>query len=302
MLSIMPATVPNHPLTMPRFLGKLLPQPRPTWPNPEESVGELRYSSKNQNYWDTKGPALESLAPLKEEIKDLLNLYSDNITKKEPVSLLFDIFMIGRLKQTSCPTLIVICAKKEPRNRASKIIRESQLLDNYPGVLLGACSHHPRHPKSNPPQYIALIGKQALSFKGKEKENKNDSETVEIKVYTDIVKPEQVRTNGLSIYLPIDDFVPHENRAFRKSTIGGFLNVVTSDGLTVNAGLTVAHVFEASESITIATNSTGDFDDGFEFEFVSLTSDNHDCGVDNSIEPEPLRTSSKATLFYSNTN
>ncbi|RDW60708.1 hypothetical protein BP6252_12091 [Coleophoma cylindrospora] len=235
-------------------LAKHLQPTLPKWLNPQASFGTHRCLEKGLNFWDITGPSLGQLTLLRREIQILLSDHSESLTQslREPATVMFDLFMIGATKELACPTLAIISEKKGPRLQVITIIRERQVLQKYPGVLLGGCSRHPRYLKSNSPRSIAT--------------GHDSVEKSMLPLQTRVLFRESagIPANGLQIYIPQPN-----SRILRKATVGGFLDLSSEAFSNMTVGITVAHAFEvidediASDSLQESQNS------GLEFCFDS---------------------------------
>ncbi|RDW91550.1 hypothetical protein BP5796_02715 [Coleophoma crateriformis] len=237
---------------LPDVLAKHLRPTLPKWPNPQASIGTHRCLEKGLNFWDITGPGLGQLKPLRREIQILLSDHSESLAQslRESATVMFDLFMIGATKELACPTLVIISDKKPPRLQVITIIRERQVLQKYPGVLLGGCSRHPRYPKSNPPQSIAT--------------GRDSMEKSMLPLQTRVLFRESagIPANGLRIYIPQPN-----SRKLRKATVGGFLDLNSEAFSNMTVGITVAHAFEVIEE-DVAFDSLQDSQNrGLEFCF-----------------------------------
>jgi hypothetical protein len=164
------------------------------WPNPQQSVGTLRYNDGKRSFWEVKDPGRKELAPLEVEVQQLLNTHNEHFKEREASNLSFSIFMVGRNETTSSPTLVIISANKRSRQKVVDTILSSKILDKYEGVLLGQYSKHSRHPQSGPAECIAFNEEDWIS-------NLFSGPRVYIKKRSSQVK------SGTSIYIPTDDFI-----------------------------------------------------------------------------------------------
>jgi hypothetical protein len=78
-------------------------------------------------------------------VKELLDPVAEYLHEQEPKPsfIAFGMYMIGRDEARSNPTLLISCERKTPRQKAVKLIRESTILKETPGVRL---AESPRPP------------------------------------------------------------------------------------------------------------------------------------------------------------
>ena len=202
---------------------------------PRESIGAFCVRAKTWSFldvsiWDITGQGLEQTKSLKPAVKKLLDDHNDSLAQgqKVPVTVMFDVFMIGGSEISAAPTLVVICQQKGPRLAVIDVIRGSRVLDSYHGVRLGGCSQHPRYPGVYMPQSIATGPIAAGTM---------------LPVGSKVLCERGVRHSmgGMRVYIP-----QQRSGMFRKATIGGFLGLEKKHNSWV-LGLTVAHAFETLE-------------------------------------------------------
>lgn len=247
------STVTHHPRELLPFLARLLPKSSTShpisWPNPEASIGQYRSTFHGQKFWEVIHPGRKQLAPLLPAVKSLLDAHNEELKERETVPILFALFMVGRTEVTSCPTLVIICSKKGPRQKVADLIRNSEVLHKYPSVLLGTSSKHPRIPASGPPQSVAS---------GMESDMQGSSQS-DRPIY--VKKSEFRAACGDPIYIPVDDDSKvQESRTFRRATIGGYLKLKVKDGMITVVAITVAHAFERPHQDTNVPKSTEESD------------------------------------------
>ena len=110
-----------------------------TWPNPEQSVGRFIHQIGKNCVWEAKGEALRAYNALAPSIKDFLDVSVEPI----PCWVGWSMYMIGRIVQKASPTIIFYCEEEKHRCKVRNIIKDSKLLDGYPGFKTG---HMPRPP------------------------------------------------------------------------------------------------------------------------------------------------------------
>lgn len=260
----------NVPLLARLKTQKPTPTP-PRWPDPEQSIGKHRWTFGERKFWDIIGPGLKQLAPLLAEATSLLHTHNEYLKEREASTMFLDLFMVGKSEASSCPTLLIICTKAIPRQRVVEVIRRSEILDKYPGVLLGACSKHPRDPLAGSPRSIAFGNKEVVS---------QTLTALEARVY--IKKSDHEMICGTSIYIPIDNHLLNGFGRFRRATIGGFLDIKSKDGTTTTVGMTAAHAFEPLSSEDLSDSSEDSKASGFEFEFEFVGPSPEECWGDYS--------------------
>ena len=201
-----------------------------SWPNAELSAGgELSSFDRSHRCWETVGPALDLANRISREVRKLLDERYAYLNDGEPIDsyVSFGLYMIGRRKEKSNPTLLFICPRPSPRKRAKELVKESNILQGYPpGIRLAEGIRTPYRilNRSSPtlsPFRLLVGGDQRYSSTGKEPEPRN--------IYC--ISPVD-RTCGVPIFTKKSDGL------FRKATIGGIVLL----GDTYYA-LTVAHVF-----------------------------------------------------------
>ena len=129
---------------------------RNLWPEPELSIGTWYRTMGSSECWEAVGQAREMFITLSKEIKVLLEKRSEYLGKSEPIphSITFGMYMIGRKKESANPTIIFSCKQVGPRKRAREIIKESEVLNNYPGVKLGDTTYPPEFDQA--PKLLAI--------------------------------------------------------------------------------------------------------------------------------------------------
>ena len=155
---------------------------------------------------------------------------------------MFGLYMIGRNEKKSSPTLLLSCEPKKPRTKALKLVRESGLLQDYPGVLLAESSQAPTalglvRPLGNlsaadpdfvffaPPTLNNVCGRPIFIMESKD--------------------PDNLAVTSVS----------------RKATIGGFVRLRNSEYGNTYCGLTVAHAFEDELRVSpVSTDAEFAFD------------------------------------------
>lgn len=100
------------------------------WTNPQESIGERCCNIGEQIFWEIKDPSRAKLAPLEVEVQEFLNDHNEHLKDREVCNLGFFTFIVGRCKETSCPTLVIISTSKESRQNLLAISGAAEFLRN----------------------------------------------------------------------------------------------------------------------------------------------------------------------------
>ena len=108
------------------------------WPDPERSIGKECLSIGGLRCWLPIGPALAAFEVLSRDLKDLLDKHKDALKQGEPKprAISFNMWMTGTKPESSSPTIVF--SSKSPRQRAfaKALLKDSKLLDQYPGVRI----------------------------------------------------------------------------------------------------------------------------------------------------------------------
>ena len=116
-----------------------------TWPNPERSIGKECLSIGALRCWLPIGPALAAFEVLSKDLKDLLDKHKDALKQGEPKprAVSFNMWMTGSEPESSSPTIVF--SSKSPRQRAfaKALLKDSKLLDQYPGVRIKTLDRMP---------------------------------------------------------------------------------------------------------------------------------------------------------------
>ncbi|KAI1363212.1 hypothetical protein F5Y08DRAFT_250231 [Xylaria arbuscula] len=109
------------------------------WPNPERSVGRLICKVGNESIWEAQGDARETFKSIAADIKH----YLDRCVEPIPSWVTWSIYMIGCAVGSAHPTIVFCCEVVAHRREVRNIIKQSGILDRYPGIKTG---HMPRAP------------------------------------------------------------------------------------------------------------------------------------------------------------
>lgn len=109
------------------------------WENPEQSVGRYIGKPKWHHIWEAKGPAQDVFYTVSPRIKAYLE---DAV---EPISsrVTWSMYMVGKARSLASPFIIFCCEVYEYRRDVRNIIKESSILNGYPGIKT---DHLPRPP------------------------------------------------------------------------------------------------------------------------------------------------------------
>ena len=108
------------------------------WPDPEQSIGRECSKISGLRCWEVTGPALEIMNRLSIPIKEMLDNYQDILEQGElkPRAVSFHMWMIGSAASAASPTIVFSSKSRRQRTFAKVLLKESKLLDNYPGVRI----------------------------------------------------------------------------------------------------------------------------------------------------------------------
>jgi len=93
----------------------------------------------SEHCWEATGAVREMFKNLSKEILGQLGGPSE---PGDPI-VAWSIYMIGKTKATSVPTLLFICSQRAARRFIKAQIEESGILDKYPTIQVGDCSKPP---------------------------------------------------------------------------------------------------------------------------------------------------------------
>ncbi|KAF5574606.1 hypothetical protein FPCIR_13518 [Fusarium pseudocircinatum] len=114
------------------------------WNNPEDSIGTFIGYLRGGRYrcWEATGPARESFRELSPDIKDFLE--TSGIPPSDTVS--WSIYMIGHNERNAAPKLLICSTDAKTRKTIRQLIKDSKIMDKYPGIGLGDVSTLPDRP------------------------------------------------------------------------------------------------------------------------------------------------------------
>lgn len=115
------------------------------WLNPEDSIGRYIGKAKWDHIWEAIGPARDVFITVAPKIKDYLE------SAVEPISsrVTWSMYMIGKSASQASPSIIFCCDVLQHRREVRNTIKDSGILNDYPGVKTG---HLPR-----PPDFDQLV-------------------------------------------------------------------------------------------------------------------------------------------------
>ncbi|KAF4964630.1 hypothetical protein FSARC_7472 [Fusarium sarcochroum] len=114
------------------------------WNNPEDSIGTFIGYLRGGQYrcWEAAGPAQQAFGQLSPDVKECLE--TSNIPPADIIS--WSIYMIGHNEETAAPKLFICSTDLKTRKHIRKLIKDSKIMDKYPGIGLGDVSALPdRH-------------------------------------------------------------------------------------------------------------------------------------------------------------
>ncbi|KAL9582189.1 MAG: hypothetical protein Q9212_003443 [Teloschistes hypoglaucus] len=115
------------------------------WPDPALSAGELVDTMGALACWELCGPASEKWQVLKLEIAPHLHEFCDEAAKR----VAWTVFMIGPCRESSRPTIVFYSSDVLSRNNVRSSVKESGILERYPGFLTMAANKAPGIGKSS---------------------------------------------------------------------------------------------------------------------------------------------------------
>jgi hypothetical protein len=132
---------------------KVFKPKKPKWPDPQISVGQFYRTMGDQSCWEATGLAREVFSRIALEIREYLEKYSDPVSDE----VTWTMYMIGRTKEASEP-MIMFCGRDiKCRKYVKKTVKESGILERYPGVKLGDALR--------PPDFDQLVQLAGLSYR-----------------------------------------------------------------------------------------------------------------------------------------
>lgn len=117
----------------------------PGWLNPEDSIGHYIGKAKWDHIWEAIGPARDAFNTIAPKIKEYLEKGVEPISSRVTWSM----YMIGRSANLASPSIIFCCDVLQHRREVRNTIKDSGILNGYPGIKTG---HLPR-----PPDFDQLV-------------------------------------------------------------------------------------------------------------------------------------------------
>jgi len=132
-------------------LSTLLESKKTTWPDPEKSVGKItKVDVKGFVCFEAVGSALDAFHQISSPIKDLLDGHREQMEAGEEKThtVAFYMWMIGRERSSVRPTIVFSSQSKRQRQMAKALVKESNILDQFPGVELKTLERMPAVPRA----------------------------------------------------------------------------------------------------------------------------------------------------------
>ncbi|KAK7697660.1 Protein png1 [Diaporthe eres] len=115
------------------------------WLSPEDSIGRYIGKAKWDHIWEAIGPARDVFNTVAPKIKDYLEGAVEPISSRVTWSM----YMIGKSASLASPSIIFCCDVLQHRREVRNTIKDSGILNDYPGIKTG---HLPR-----PPDFDQLV-------------------------------------------------------------------------------------------------------------------------------------------------
>lgn len=123
------------PLSRRESLASIFRKAEDRWPNPEDSVG--RYIGKDNlrwiqvHIWEATGPARDVFI---NSISPRMRRYLENAKEPIPNIVTWSIYMVGKAPSLASPFILFCCEVSDYRRDVQNSIKESGILDRYPGI------------------------------------------------------------------------------------------------------------------------------------------------------------------------
>ncbi|OAA73484.1 peptidase (PNG1) [Cordyceps fumosorosea ARSEF 2679] len=109
------------------------------WPEPTLSVGRQIGKFGKELCWEAVGPARDAFKRMCPRIKEHLESGVETVSSWVTWSM----YMIGKTPELACPTILFCCEVSAHRKLVRNVIKESGILDKYPGIKTGHASRPP---------------------------------------------------------------------------------------------------------------------------------------------------------------
>lgn len=103
------------------------------WTRPQLSAGRHLGKYGKEEIWQARGPARDAFNSLAPRIKEYLESSMEPIARR----VTWSIYMIGRTESTASPVVMFCCEVLELRRDIRKAIKDSGILNEYPGIKTG---------------------------------------------------------------------------------------------------------------------------------------------------------------------
>ena len=132
------ALLMSHTRTFRQSIPSIFTASKSTWPDPEQSIGRECSKISGFRCWEVTGPALEIINNLSIPIKEMLDNHQEILEQGElkPRAVSFHMWMIGSVASAANPTIVFSSKSRRQRTFAKVLLKESKLLDNYPGIRI----------------------------------------------------------------------------------------------------------------------------------------------------------------------
>ena len=124
--------------TLTNSMPSIFDNKNPAWPDPEQSIGKECLSIGDLRCWLPIGPALTAFEVLAKDLQKLLDDHKDDLKQGEPKprGMSFKMLMTGSKPESSNPTIVFSSKSLRQRAFAKALLKDSKLLDQYPGVKI----------------------------------------------------------------------------------------------------------------------------------------------------------------------
>ncbi|RDW56688.1 hypothetical protein BP6252_14040 [Coleophoma cylindrospora] len=146
-------------------LGRLTS--KPSWPEPQLSLGRQCCRVGHNQCWHATGPALALFTKVNKNIAKLLDTLIADIEDGQPVAdnpLAYRMFMIGKSKSTARPTILFISQSQTSRKRAIKYVKSSKILKPHPEIVLANSTVYPMAVGKGPVVLFSTVKRMAIKI------------------------------------------------------------------------------------------------------------------------------------------